>query len=157
MKEVAWKKVSRFEGPEQSPGFLLWQVGMKWRRQIEATLVPLGLTHAQFVLLASIGWLTRHGGEVTQVDLARHCCLDITMTSQILRALEKKGFVERKKREGDERSKFPRLTQPGAELVKQAVPSVEKIDHAFFASLGPDAATCVEILQKLSEEEQTRE
>ena len=26
MKDIAWKKISHFEGPEQSPGFLLWQL-----------------------------------------------------------------------------------------------------------------------------------
>jgi hypothetical protein len=45
MKEIAWKKVSQFEGPEKSPGFLLWQVSTQWRRQIEAALTTVGLTH----------------------------------------------------------------------------------------------------------------
>lgn len=150
MKAVAWKKVSQFEGPEKSPGFLLWQVSTRWRRQIEGALTTLGLTHPQFVLLASVGWLTRNVSEVTQADLARHCGLDITMTSQVLRTLEKKGLIERQKREGDERSKFPHLTKQGAALVEQAIPLVERIDHLFFDQLGSDLAKCTEILQKLS-------
>lgn len=149
MKEIAWKKVSQFEGPEKSPGFLLWQVSTRWRRQIEGALTTLGLTHPQFVLLASVGWLTRNHSEVTQADLARHCGFDITMTSQILRNLEKKGFIERQKREGDERSKFPHLTKQGAALVEQALPLVESVDHIFFNKLGFDVGKYVEILQKL--------
>ena len=100
MKKVAWQKVSQFEGPEQSSGFLLWQVSTEWRRRIETALATLDLTHPQFVLLASVGWLTRNGGQVTQVELARHCKTDITMNSQILRTLEKKGYIERRQREG---------------------------------------------------------
>lgn len=151
MKKVAWKEVSQFEGPEKSPGFLLWQVSTGWRRKIEAVLSTIGLTHSQFVLLASVGWLTRNQTEVSQVELARHCGTDITMTSQILRSLEKKGFVERKQKKGDERSKYPMLTKKGAKLVEKALPLVEEVDRSFFDTLGHDLSKCIEILQKLSE------
>lgn len=67
-----------------------------------------------------------------------------------MRTLEKKGLIERQKREGDERSKFPHLTKQGAALVEQAIPLVERIDHLFFDQLGSDLAKCTEILQKLS-------
>lgn len=149
MKKVAWKEVSHFEGPEQSPGFLLWQVSTQWRRQIEIALITLGLTHPQFVLLASVGWLTRDNTDVTQVEIARHCSTDINMTSQVLRSLEKKGYIKRYQRKGNERSKFPRLTEKGAQLVEQAIPLVEEIDRKFFKKLKQDTKKCVEILQKL--------
>jgi len=139
MKDIAWKKISQFEGPEQSPGFLLWQASTKWRREIETALATIGLTHPQFVLLASLGWLTRNNSEVTQVELARHCSTDVNMTSQVLRSLEKKGYIERLRRKGDERSKLPRLTETGAKLMEQAIPLVEKVDDNFFGKLAQDA------------------
>ncbi len=148
-----WKKISHFKGPEQSPGFLLWQVSTNWRRLIEAALAEIGLTHPQFVLLASLGWLHRNGSSVTQVELARHCRMDITMTSQILRLLEKKRYIERKQQGGNDRSKFPKVTDNGSRLIKQAIPLVEQIDHSFFKKLGSDQKYCVEILQKLAFEE----
>jgi len=92
---MKWEKITQFEGPEQSPGFLLWQVSTQWRRQVEAALAALGLTHPQFVLLASLGWLTRNQADVTQVELARYCKTDINMTSQVLRSLEQKGHIEK--------------------------------------------------------------
>lgn len=151
MKEIAWKKISHFDGPEQSPGFLLWQVSTKWRREIEITLATLDLTHPQFVLLASLGWLTRHQTDVTQVELARHCRTDINVTSQVLRSLEKKGVIERHRRKGDERAKLPRLTAKGAKLVQQAIPLVEKVDDDFFGKLGTQATKeYTDILQKLA-------
>jgi DNA-binding MarR family transcriptional regulator len=150
MRKVAWKKISHFEGPEQSPGFLLWQVSTQWRRQIETALAALGLTHPQFVLLASVGWLTRNGNQVTQIELARHCGTDITMTSQVLRTLERKGYIERKQREGDERSKLPHLTEKGAQLVEKAIPLVEAVDCDFFGRLKQDTKKCVDILQRLA-------
>lgn len=149
MKHVAWKKISHFEGPEQSPGFLLWQVSTQWRRQIENALAAIGLTHPQFVLLASLGWLTKSGRDISQIELARHCKTDIAMTSQILRSLERKGFIERRQLKGNERSKFPCLTQSGAQLIEKALPLVEAVDLDFFKRLENDTARCVEILQKL--------
>ena len=144
------KKISQFQGPEQSPGFLLWQVSTNWRRLTEAALAEIGLTHPQFVLLASLGWLNRNQSEVTQVELARHCRMDINMTSQVLRTLEKKGYIERQLRKGNERSKFPKVTTSGIELIEQAIPLVEEVDRHFFKKLGTEMSHCVGILQKLS-------
>jgi MarR family transcriptional regulator, organic hydroperoxide resistance regulator len=149
MKKVAWKKISHFEGPEDSPGFLLWQVSTLWRRKVEAALATLSLTHAQFVILASVGWLTRGGNQVTQVELARHCGTDVTMTSQILRTLERNGYIERKQREGDERSKLPCVTEKGSKTIEQAIPLVETVDDEFFANLKEDTKKFVKLLRKL--------
>lgn len=147
MEEIAWEKITQFEGPEQSPGFLSWQVSTQWRRRIEAALSVLGLTHPQFVLLANLGWLTQNDRGITQVELARHCKTDITMTSQVLRSLESKGYIERFQRKGNERSKFPRVTPDGARLVEQALPLVEAVDRDFFKNL--DIEKYVELLQRL--------
>lgn len=47
----------QFASPDDSPGFLLWQVSNLWQRKMKAELSDLGLTHVQFVLLAGIVWL----------------------------------------------------------------------------------------------------
>lgn len=149
MKKVAWKKISHFAGPQESPGFLLWQVSTHWRRNVEAALASLGITHAQFVILASVGWLTRDGRQITQIELARHCGTDVTMTSQVLRTLERNQYIERKQREGDERSKLPYLTEKGKKMIEQAIPLVEAVDKEFFAELKKDSQKFVTILKKL--------
>ena len=149
MKKVAWEKISHFEEPEDSPGFLLWQISTLWRRQVETVLATLGLTHAQFVILASVGWLTQNGHQVTQIELARHCGTDVTMTSQILRTLERKGYIERRHREGDVRSKLPYLTKKGSKTIELAIPLVESVDNEFFARLKQDTKKFVKILQRL--------
>jgi DNA-binding MarR family transcriptional regulator len=153
MNTIAWKKISQFQGPEQSSGFLLWQVSSYWRRLIEATLTEIGLTHPQFVLLASLGWLNQNQIDVTQVELARHCRTDINMTSQVLRTLEKKGYIERHSRAGNERSKFPRVTPSGSKLIERAIPLVEQIDQSFFAKLGSTTKQFNKILKLLSSQE----
>ena len=149
MDPVEWNQVSAFTGPEASPGFLLWKVSTQWRRKIETALETLDLTHPQFVLLAGVSWLTRNGNRVTQVELAKHCGTDITMTSQVLRLLEKKGLLNRERQGNDERSKFPRVTELGGELIEKAIPLVESIDRQFFGTLGEELQACVSILQHL--------
>ena len=149
MKRISWEKITRFEGPEQSPGFLLWKVSTQWRRQIEAACATVGLTHPQLVVLAGLGWMTRNDDDVSQVELARHCGTDVTMTSQVLRLLERKGYVKRRQRKDDARSKFPYLTERGMALVEQAIPLVHAVDKKFFDVLGADLETYVKMQQRL--------
>jgi len=125
-------------GPGQSPGFLLWQVTNRWQRSIVAALKPLGLTHVQFVLLASVWWLSRHGGEPpTQRQVADHAGTDAMMTSQVVRALERRGLVRRGRDPQDGRIWRVAGTAPGARLAEQAIDVVEAADRAFFADAEP--------------------
>lgn len=130
---VDFDQASLFSTPEESPGFLLWRVSMRWRRTIESALKPLGLTHPQFVILATTGWLTRNGMQATQADVGRQAGLDPNTTSQILRGLEAKGLVKRT-RTSDEKSKFPVLTAKGGRYLAKALPAVEHADAEFFGA-----------------------
>lgn len=121
---------------EDSSGFLLWQVTNLWQREIKKALEPHGLTHSQFVLLASIHWLTLHEQDVTQILLSSHTKIDPMTTSTVLRTLEVKGFLQRQEHHQDTRAKTVSLTDYGKEIVKQAVVTVEAFDKAFFAKLG---------------------
>lgn len=124
------------EKPEESPGFLLWQVTNLWQREIKKALEQYGLTHSQFVLLASIHWLTLHKQEVTQVVLSNHTKIDPMTTSTVLRTLQQKGFIQRQEHSTDTRAKTVALTEEGKKLIKKAVVTVEKFDAEFFSILG---------------------
>lgn len=127
-----------FEKADQSPGLLLWQVYQKWSRQIAAILKPFELTHIQFVLLSSIGWHNKNGISPTQAELAHFCNVDVNMTSQVIRALEKRALL-RRNQVRDARAKSLRLTDDGTQLVADALPAIEKLDRGFFQS--PTAAS----------------
>jgi DNA-binding MarR family transcriptional regulator len=121
--------------PDDSPGFLLWHVTLRWQRDIAAALAPLDLTHVQFVLLATAWWMNSHGERPNQLSLARRAGTDVKMTSQVLLKLEAKGLLEREVDAADTRAKRLRVTDRGARLAKRAVATVEKVDSAFFASV----------------------
>ncbi|MEU8495876.1 MarR family transcriptional regulator [Streptomyces lavendulae] len=126
--------------PADSPGFLLWHATLRWQRDIAAALAPIGLTHVQFVLLACAWWLNGRGEHPNQLALARQAGTDVKMTSQVLRALEQKGLVEREVDPSDTRAKRLRVTEAGAELAPRAIAAVEAADAEFFRAVPLDEA-----------------
>jgi DNA-binding MarR family transcriptional regulator len=125
--------------PEESPGFLLWHVTLRWQRMIAAALAPLDLTHVQFVLLATAWWLNSRGEDPNQLSLATQAGTDVKMTSEVLRKLEAKGLIVRTVDAADTRAKKLRVTDRGAERAIQAVAVVEAADAAFFQAADPAA------------------
>ena len=126
---------SGYSTPQDSPGFLLWQVTNRWQRRIKTVLEEVDLTHAQFVVLAGIAWLSRDGEAPTQARLSRHARTDAMMTSQILRTLVAKGYVERGADPSDRRAKNLSLTQNGRKIAERSVRLVEAADQEFFDAL----------------------
>jgi DNA-binding MarR family transcriptional regulator len=139
--------------PDDSPGFLLWQVTLRWQRDIAAALAPLDLTHVQFVLLATAWWLNSRGEDPNRLGLARRAGTDVKMTSQVLRKLETKGLIRREVDAADTRAKRLRVTDRGAELGAElavlAIAAVEAADAAFFQAT-PDSAALLAMLRPLA-------
>jgi DNA-binding MarR family transcriptional regulator len=148
-KSVNFKRISVHETPGRSPGFLLWHISTSWRGAIEAILKRIGLTHPQFVVLASLGWLTRHGDRVSQAAIGQMAGLDPNTISQILKGLEQKDLIRRKP-SSDGRAKNPMLTPKGKEILSQALPAVEKTDAQFFSRLSAnELEDMIAVFQKI--------
>jgi DNA-binding MarR family transcriptional regulator len=130
-ERLNFKKLSIHDTPKQSPGFLLWHISTSWRTSIESVLKVLGLTHPQFVVLATLGWLTRNGDLVTQVAVGKMAGLDPNTNSQIIKGLEHKELIKRVQ-SSDGRAKNISLTSAGSNILNQALPAVEKADTQFF-------------------------
>lgn len=124
---------SRFPVADQSPGLMLWRVTNSWQREIRAALRPHGLTHVQFVLLAALA--AAQPSSLTQRELSESAATDPMMTSQVVRALEKKGLVDRVPHASDKRAVLLTPTAAGMTLAVAAVATVEATDSAFFAAL----------------------
>jgi len=120
----------------ESPGLALWRVTNAWQRRIRAALAPHDLTHVQFVLLASLTWMDR-SEPVTQRDLAAFADTDVMMTSQVIRALEAKGYVTRSPHPTDGRAVTLAPTPAGIALANRANTDVEAADGAYFDALAP--------------------
>jgi DNA-binding MarR family transcriptional regulator len=138
--------------PEESPGFVLWHVTLRWQRAITAALAPLGLTHVQFVLLASAWWLNARGDEPNQLSLARQAGTDVKMTSEVLRKLEAKDLIVRTVDAADTRARRITVTGRGSELARAAVTVVEDADASFFGAL-PDTGALLALLRPLARDD----
>jgi DNA-binding MarR family transcriptional regulator len=136
--------------PDESPGFLLWHLTLRWQRDVAAVLKPLGLTHVQFVLLASTWWLNTHAEQPNQVTLAAHAGTDVKMTSQVIRTLEQKGLVTREVDTIDTRARRLVVTKAGSALAPRAVKAVEAVDAALLMPLSKtNARAFTDVLRQL--------
>ena len=103
---------------------------------VTAALKPTGLTHVQFVLLASTWFLEDRTGPPSQRELAEHAGTDAMMTSQVLRSLEAAGLVERHADPSDARIKRLTVTAAGRAAAARALAAVDAARHVFFGPAG---------------------
>jgi hypothetical protein len=152
VNETTAKSSSRkayFAEPEENAGFIMWQVSMLWQRKLKNGLDKFGITHAQFLLLASLHHLGQVKTIVSQQDLAKHVRIDKMMTSKILRTLQKKGLLTRKKNKMDTRSRTLMLSEQGIELLEHAAKVVDRIDQDFLIGLGLNSLSFQDDLRSL--------
>tara|TARA_A100000171_G_C2135779_1_gene150106 strand:+ start:3100 stop:3555 length:456 start_codon:yes stop_codon:yes gene_type:complete len=139
-----------FEAAEDSPGYLLWQTTQTWQRLLRKVLEPYGISHAQFVILATLLWHQKSSEEVTQNDLVHLTRLDKMTVSKSLGKLVSQGYLERYENFRDNRAKTVLLTDNGKALTSEIVPLIEGMDALFFGSLIPeDQQKLIKILQAL--------
>lgn len=112
----------------------------------------MNLTHSQFVVLASLAYLSQTNDEVTQVMISKLSGIDVMTVSQILSLLEKYAYVERKEHSRDSRAKAVILKKKGEEILQKAVPVIEQIDELFFGKLVEDEEHFKHLLVRLNEE-----
>ncbi len=139
-----------FDTPEDSPGFLLWQTTMIWQRQIKKALELHNVSHAQFVIMATLMWFAAHQYDTTQILIVNQTKLDKMTVSKSLKKLVSLGFVNRIEHEIDTRAKSVTLTDKGIKMVHILVPIVEAIDAKFFGTASkPEQKQLISILSKL--------
>ena len=120
---------------------------------IKQELKKMNLTHPQFVVLASLAYLSQNGNEeITQVMISKLAGIDVMTVSQILNLLEKNDFVKRKEHSRDTRAKAVILNKKGEKVLQKAVPLVEQIDEIFFGKLDTDEEQFKHFLARLNEE-----
>lgn len=119
-----------------TPGFLVWRLSMTWRAAVDRAVAPLGLTHAQYSMLASLRGLQRSGRSPSQRELADHTGLDAIYVSKLARALESGGLLERLPHPDDTRAVRLTLTPLGIETIDRAIPIVHDLLDRLTEPLG---------------------
>jgi DNA-binding MarR family transcriptional regulator len=117
-------------------GYLIWRLSMKWRAGVDRALAPLGLTHAQYALLASLYGLSSTGARPSQRALADYTGLEALYVSKLARALQRGGLLERPDNPADPRAVQLSLTPHGADVITRAIAIVRDLHEQLLAPLG---------------------
>jgi DNA-binding MarR family transcriptional regulator len=124
--------------PTEHPttGYLLWRLTTKLRAAVDRILAPLGLTHAQYSLLASLYGFSRSGARPSQRELADWTGLEPIFVSKLARALEQAGLIDRTEHPADPRAVQLRLTDHGTDIARRAIAIVHTFQEEFTAPIG---------------------
>ena len=109
---------------------------MKWRVAVDRAVAPLGLTHAQYSLLASLHGMVGAGERPSQRRLADHTGLEPIYVSKLVRALERSGLVERAGNPADTRAVQLTLTPRGTDVIVAAIDVVADLQEHLTEVLG---------------------
>ena len=138
-----------FGAPEKAVGFVLWRIVHRYMREVDRALVALDLTHLQFMTLALVAWLGRMDAPVTQSDVAANGDIHPMQVSLMLKALENKGLVLRKRNTADVRVKHLALTTEGIALLRQSLPVVVTVQKTLFGELADVDGDFLKTLMRL--------
>ena len=94
---------------------------MRLRVSVDRALAPVGLTHAQYSLIAALYGLREGGVQPTQRELADHTGLEPMYVSKLARQLETAGWVERVPDSRDARSVRLAITPAGSGVTRTAI------------------------------------
>ena len=123
-------------------GWAQMKAGEEWIRERE-------LSHAQSFVL---GYLVQNPGAI-QRDIAQVSRTSAASVSSLLQGLERRGLVERRTEDGNERTKRVYATNAGAELISGFDSAMAAAEQQIFAPLSDEErATLVGLLTKVTTE-----
>jgi len=61
--------IDRLDNPKDFPGYLIWQAGKDWHRQLDSLLSSFDLTYIQFLVLINLDYLLKRKKYVSQKDI----------------------------------------------------------------------------------------
>ena len=133
-------------GIRPTVGYLVWRLSMKWKTAVDAAVAPLGLTHAQYAVLASLRGMGRSGLRPSQRELADHTGLDPIYISKLVRALEGAGLIERFPDPHDLRAVRLTVTKQGVGVIDRAIVVVGRLLEELTGPLGGTSSETVQAM-----------
>jgi DNA-binding MarR family transcriptional regulator len=129
-------------------GFLIHDVSRLRRVAVDRALKPLGVTRAQWWVLA---FLSRRDG-MTQTSLAAELDLTKVAIGSLLDRMETAGFVDRRADQSDGRARRVFLTRAGAKMVGSIRDHVEAVELEILGRIPDEALSqATETLRTLKE------
>ena len=119
----------------ETTGSLVWRLSTQWRNTVDRTVAPFGLTHAQYVLLATLYGASLRGVRPSQRQLADATGLEPVYVSRLARALEGGGLIHRAGA-ADPRAVEITVTPLGEEVVIPAIAAVRQLHDELLEPIG---------------------
>ena len=138
--------------PQNAVGFVLWRVVHRYQREVDQALRPLGLTHLQFIVLALAAWTARSGEHATQSELAALGDIHQMQVSNVVKALERSGFVTRTRSARHALAKRVAITDDGLEALRAALPLGIAIQARLFGDAGLPGGALLDMLACIDRE-----
>ena len=139
-------------------GFTLLKAAQAWRTEASEVLRVHELTVPQFLVVMALFRQARHGWDpLTQSEVATRLGMDANTTSQIVRALERRGLVSRTPHPDDARARALALTPDGIERGRLASLDARALNDRFFSAVAPEQLTNLgDILETLTTASEAR-
>jgi DNA-binding MarR family transcriptional regulator len=126
----------RVDSSHPLTGYLVWRLSLRWRNAVDRALAPIGLTHAQYSMLASLYGLSRLGAQPSQRELAEFSGLEPMYVSKLARTAENAGQLVREANTSDPRAVRLSLTPEGRKTILAAMGLVRELHEQLLAPLG---------------------
>ena len=131
---------------KDSPAHLIAQLRQKVVEAMEKELAPLGLTHAQFVVVVQLA----NGMAGTPAEFCRLLNYDSGAMSRLLDRIEEKGIIRRVRNAEDRRSVGLELTDKGKQLYPDIVPLVQEVNSRLLKDFSKSEVRTLELfLQRM--------
>ena len=125
--------------------FPLYAAAKEIVRKYTPILEELNLTYTQYIAMLVL-WEKE---EVSVKELGEKLYLDSGTLTPVVKSLEQKGFVTRKRASSDERVLLVRLTEKGTALKEKALSIPQKISSSCVALSPEEAAVLYKLLYKI--------
>jgi MarR family transcriptional regulator, lower aerobic nicotinate degradation pathway regulator len=128
------------------PGFLIRRLHQLHVAVFLEECSEFDVTPVQYAVLSVL----YRGKALDQVSVAADVGIDRNNAADVLRRLERRGFVERIPSASDRRAKLSAITGPGRRFVEDAHSAMERAQDRFTGSLGTrDRERLMDLLQKV--------
>ena len=139
-------------------GFALMKAAQVWRTEAGLALREHELTVPQFFVMMALYRQARHDWDpLTQAEVGVRLGMDANTTSQIVRALERRGLLTRAAHPDDGRARSLALTAAGIERGRAASATARALNDVFFSAVAPEQQQALgDILETLTTASEAR-
>jgi len=149
MSPIKNRNLGHFTPGVDSPGWLMWEMTLLWKRKLDQKLEKYDLTNYQVMILRALLQVTQNGDVVNQAELADYLRTNVMMTSNVLRTLEKKNLVSRQPHPSDTRAKVIVLTEQGIEMAEKGLQEIITLNQEIFGKSEQISSQLVQNLKQL--------